>query len=559
MKNRYIAKTIYLGLAIGFFTGLGKAIYYIAASGYVEQRMFRLILLSLQDNINKWVFFSFFGAILFSVIVIALIRLKLVRWSLVKMFGKFKGGIFEKYIVRAALLFVIPCIAVLNFVIFVDRVFNPPKSPNIIWIVIDALRADHLGSFGYEKDTSPFIDKFAKENVLFENAFSQESYTMASTPSYFTSTYPATHGVLYDSPKMDILDSKFLTIAEILRNANYNTVAFVFNNHLKARFNFGQGFDLYDDDKENPIFDLRSRKVKETAKKIYERTEQYLRKNKIRPLFLYLHYIDVHMPYVPPPPYDKLFPPIGEDRSAFNISQYDGEIKYTDYYIEKTLRMLENYNINPSNSVVIITADHGEEFFDYHPGDGGGEKHGRTLYMEQIHVPLIIALPSGLFKRVKIWSYAGLIDIAPTILDVLNMNGKDYGQFQGKSLIPLIKKENHGPSFIYSGASHGRGVLIEEGYKYYLYDKHSKVDDITFSIRPPNNYDYLFEEEIYNIGLDPKETKNLINEEAMKAVLLKFKDKLRALKERFPLNNADSSVRIDEQTKEALRSLGYLQ
>jgi len=559
MKHRYISKTAYLGIVIGFFIGLARAIYSITDSGYVKQGMFRLILLCLQDNINKWVFFSFSGAILFSLIVVALMRLKPVSRFLVGVFGKFKIGILGKYIAMAALVLVMPCIAVLNSGIFIDRAFNPPKSPNIIWIVIDALRTDHLGCFGYEKDTSPFIDKFASENISFKNAFSQESYTMASTPSYFTSTYPATHGVLYDSPKMDILDSKFLTIAEILRNANYNTAAFVFNNHLKAKFNFGQGFDLYDDDKEHPIFDLRSRKVKETAKKIYEKTEQYLKKNKIRPLFLYLHYIDVHMPYVPPPPYDKLFPPVGDKRSAFNISQYDGEIRYTDDYIEKTLKMLENYNVNLSNSVVIITADHGEEFFDYHPGDEGGEKHGRTLYMEQIHVPLIIALPSGLFKRVKIGSYVGLIDIVPTILDVLNMNEKECDQFQGKSLMPVIKKENHDSPFVYSGASHDRGVLIEGGFKYYLYEKHSKADERAFSVRPSNNYNYLFAEEIYNIGLDPKETKNLINENEEKGVLLKLRDKLRALKEKFPLKKDNRSVLIDERTKEALRSLGYLQ
>ena len=124
------------------------------------------------------------------------------------------------------------------------------RLPNVVWITIDALRADHLGCYGYEKKTSPFIDGLAANGILFRWAYSQESYTHASVPSFFTSTYAFQHRSLYDHPKIDRLDPGFLTVAEVLKNAGYRTAAFVFNPHLYAKYRFDQGFDLYADHKE---------------------------------------------------------------------------------------------------------------------------------------------------------------------------------------------------------------------------------------------------------------------------------------------------------------------
>lgn len=508
--------------------------------------------------------------ILFGCIIVILLFYRLLTKINYK---KISINIKARYIQGAALVIIIS-LMLLNLGIFIDNKINRAEKLNVIWFLIDALRADHLGCYGYENDTSPFMDRFADESILFKYAFSQESYTQASVPSYFTSTYPPFNKVLYDQPTIDILDSRFVTIAETLKNENYNTAAFVFNPHLKEQFNFGQGFDLYDDNKQGFDLSLPYHEAFETAQKIYEKTKRYLKENKKRPIFLYLHYRDVHTPYSPPPPYHKLFLPsnikpvvdiiqkkrIPDEYNKKNrdlvVSQYDGEIRYTDYYIEKTLDMLENYSINLKNSIIIITADHGEEFLDYHPGDPGGRYHGRTLYKEQIHVPLIISIPGLQAKKKIIDSCVELMDIAPTILDAVGVNWKKYNQFQGKSLIPLIEGVNISSRVIYSGGNHSRSAVIEGAYKYCIYDKYTKENRKKCFIRPSNDYDYIFREELYNIKVDPNETKNVINEE--KNIALGLKKRLLVLQEIFPIKKDSKSIELDNKTIEQLKSLGYI-
>lgn len=440
------------------------------------------------------------------------------------------------------------------------------KKLNIIWIVVDALRADHLNCYGYERHTSPFIDEFANKNILFKYAFSQESYTQASVASFFTSTYPRVHKVLYLEPTIDILDPRFITIAEILKEANYNTAAFVFNPTLEAKFNFGQGFGLYDDNKEGFSTSLPEYEAYETAKKIFDKVKHYLKGIKNKHLvFLYLHYRDVHTPYAPPPPYDKIFPVpkapavINEKMQTknknveFEISMYDGEIRYTDDYIKKTLRMLEEHHINRMNSIIIITADHGEEFHDYHPLDPGSGSHGRTLYNEQIHVPLIMSIPGVCPEKETIDTYVGLIDIIPTICDILRIDWRKYGQFQGRSLLPVIKGIDKNSSVIYGGGKYGRGFVIKDGYKYYV-DKKYKTNS---SKRPFNN-DHIMHEELYDLKIDFNETKDLLSEKP--TIALKLKKKLELfIKEASPNMGSGRSAELDTQTKEKLKSLGYLQ
>jgi len=466
------------------------------------------------------------------------------------------------------------CLIIFLFIVNVGITFdnrtNLQKRPNIIWILIDALRADHLGCYGYPKNTSPFIDKFAEKSIIFKYAFSQESYTQASVPSFFTSLYPFEHSVLYDYPRIDILAPKFLTIAEFLRNYKYRTAAFVFNPHLKDKFNFGQGFDLYDDNKKGWDNSLPFYETYETAKKIYDKVNQYFKKNNKRPIFLYLHYRDVHSPYAPPPPFHQLFLPphiepiidiiaktdIPFDRENIDIwiSQYDGEIRYTDFYLKKTIKMLSNYNINRNNSIFIITADHGEEFLDSHPNDPGNREHGRTLYMEQIHVPLIISIPGYDHKIIE--SYVELNDIFPTILDILKINLNKYSHLQGKSLFQLIKESETKPRVIYSGGNYGRLVIIDGYYKYYRYDISTKENEGDYSHSPSKNYIYKYNEELYNISKDFNEKKNLIYDK--KTLIIEMRKKLKSIQNKFIKIKKSSSARIDKKTREQLKALGYI-
>jgi arylsulfatase len=445
--------------------------------------------------------------------------------------------------------------------------------PNVLWIVIDAQRADHLGCYGHDRDTSPFLDALAAEGLRFTNAISQESYTQASVPSYFTSTYPLQHRVLYDQPTIDVLAPRFLTIAETLKTAGYTTAAFVFNPHLKARFGFGQGFDLYDDDPAGWPEGVPLHEAMETARKIHRKLEGYLTENPTRPLFLYLHYRDVHSPYAPPPPFHELFLPAGvepapdllyterPDRAVPHtlevvLSQYDGEIRYTDTQLRETLRLLERFGITRTNSVIVITADHGEEFHDRHPDDPGGLYHGRTLYGEQIRVPLILLLPDVRPARRVIDAYVELVDVVPTVLDAAGIDWKRFGQFRGTSLLPLIEHGEAPERTVYAGGNHGRGILIAGDWKYYRYDEGRKHDRKRTFHRPLPGDASEVGEELYNIREDPGETQNRIA--TRPDVAAELRRQLDDLEATMTAETEADHLQMDEQTRTQLEALGYL-
>lgn len=455
----------------------------------------------------------------------------------------------------------------------IDLRFIRGTSHNIVWVVIDALRADHLGCYGYDKDTSPFIDSLAREGAFFKNAISQESYTEASVPSYFTSTYPLVHKTLYDQPEIDMLASKFVTVAEILKNENYQTIAFVYNPHLKKKFNFAQGFDIYDDDSDR----INSAgggtyNEHETIHRTFDKLNSFLKNSpQKKPLFLYLHYRDVHSPYVPPPPYHTMFLPKGiegmvdilykkpyqpkRENAEIYLSQYDGEIRYTDGYLQKTFDLLKNHKINRDNTIFIITADHGEEFFDEHPNDTGWIGHKRTLYQELVHVPLILLIPEFKNPRV-IENYVELNDLLPTILDALGTKGPFARQFQGLSLIPLTRGNTQEGRVVFSGGNHGRGMFIHKSIKYYHYDKGSKDMEGLVPIKPLKDYPYDYRDELYDLSADSREKNNLAGVQPQK--IRDFENRLLQMIENNSQNEEPGTVIPDDKTIEQLKSLGYL-
>jgi arylsulfatase A-like enzyme len=450
----------------------------------------------------------------------------------------------------------------------------PPGGPlNIVWIVIDAQRADHLGCYGYERDTSPFLDTLAADGIRFTHAIAQESYTQASVPSYFTSTYPLQHRVLYDQPTIDVLAPEFLTIAEVLRAGGYATAAFVFNPHLKARFGFDQGFDLYDDNSEGWPEDEPRWDAMETARKIHGKVEGYLAAHPARPLFLYLHYRDVHSPYSPPPPFHELFLPAHIEprpdmlytkqpgdttpRSlAMVISQYDGEIRYTDTHLRHLIDLLAQAGITRDNTVIVITADHGEEFHDQHPGDPRGLSHGRTLYSEQLRVPLLLLLPHVQPAQRVIDAPVELVDIVPTVLDAVGIDRTPFGQFQGTSLLPLITTGTQPARVIYAGGNHARGTIIAGRWKYYRYDKGLKRDRERTFHRTAPGHTYHLGEELYDIREDPGETRNLIGTQG--AIAARMRGQLDDIEAAMAAGPEAAPVPMDDDTRKQLEALGYM-
>lgn len=380
-------------------------------------------------------------------------------------------------------------------------------------------------------------------------------------------------------PDADVLSNKFLTMAELLRNANYDTAAFVFNPSLATQFNFGQGFDLYDDNKEGFDKSLPLHEACDTAVRIYTKVQTFLKKKTERPIFLYLHYRDVHVPYAPPPPYNELFLSSAnslldiekmqeiikdldkeKDNLDLFVSQYDGEISYVDYHIERIFNLLNKYSIDSKNSIFIITADHGDEFFDFHPLDSGGYSHGRTLYKEQVHVPLIISTPNSNFKERIVDAFVELVDIVPTILDLLNFDWKNNSQFQGESLMPLVQKETtecFGSHPVYSGGHRDRAIVIDSEWKYYTY---TMKDLKEMEVRPSDLTEsdlQVKKEELYNIKEDFFETNNQAGER--EDILVKMRTILSDLIKRYHSEAKNSYVMLDHEMKDKLKSLGYLQ
>lgn len=428
----------------------------------------------------------------------------------------------------------------LLFFIFINRSQAESfekKDYNVILIVVDALRADHLSCYGYSKQTSPNIDHLATKGVLFLQAFSQATWSLPSFASIFTSRYVPQHKVFNIKTK---LDNAEITLAEILKIFGYKTVAFTSGVLLNKQFNLCQGFDVYEDIPfEKSTREAMKRPIREMMPDILTR----LRNNRDKKFFLFLHVMEAHPPlHLPVDGDDNMFDPeyqgiiddlslnfslkrkaygnlifqkngeiiqLGQNDINHIISHYDAAINYTDSYIGKLLDELKKIELI-NNSIIILTADHGLDLFDHNTLFNYPPQ---MPYDEIIHVPLIIVHPD-IRRRVKVTSESvQLIDILPTILEFLHIPPKEDAE--GKSLVSLIKKER-GPSldrFVYSTGSRERN---EDIWK------------CTYAIRTPK-WKLLMRSfarqystfELYNIKEDPKELNNQIyRETAMRNQLI---------------------------------------
>ena len=273
--------------------------------------------------------------------------------------------------------------------------WSEPKSisSNIIVITIDTLRADHLGCYGYFRDTSPNIDQFAQDAVLFENAFTTMSTTLPAHLSLMTSTYPPAHGV---KGNMDIWKRPFAgsdgitTLAQAMQLLGHETAAFVSATPLKPHSGIQVGFDTYD------VPNRTERRAAATNRQVFD----WLDQTREKPFFLWIHYFDPHAPYRPPSPYKASFatdPRQQEYLSSIDVSlakfprlhathnAYDGEIRYTDQHIRNLVDRVREQGLW-ENSTIVLTADHGEAL-----GQHAWLDHGR-IYNEQLHIPLLIKL-----------------------------------------------------------------------------------------------------------------------------------------------------------------------
>ena len=313
---------------------------------------------------------------------------------------------------------------------------SPSRRPNVIVVLVDTLRADHLGCYGYGKTTSPNIDAFAKDASLFERAFAQSSWTKPSVASLLTGLLPRSHTA---NRREDALPGEALTLAERLGGLGYRTAGFVTNTNVAAEFGFAQGFERYE-----LLLDEDERLGYARAEVLVAQALSWLEEEPKEPFFLYLHATDPHDPYT--------FAPGGResvgstdfmealeageilsDRATREklLELYDEKIRYVDRELGRLFDDLRTRGLYQSSFIVLVS-DHGEEFEEH-----GWWRHGKTLYQEQLHVPFLVKWPEGAAAGRRIGDLVQHVDLVPTVLDFLGEPVPD--DLPGRSLSRVVE------------------------------------------------------------------------------------------------------------------------
>ncbi len=451
--------------------------------------------------------------------------------------------------------------------------FNPvlftpqPEPRNVILISLDTLRADHLGAYGYKRPTSPNMDKLASESVLFRNAYATSPWTLPSHVSLLSGLDCPTHGVRSSANRMDPGD---ITLADRLRQAGFETAAFTGGGFVSGLFGMNKGFE---------VFRARA-KLSDAAQagQLSRTVRPWIRENAGRSFFLFLHTYQVHNPYSCPQPYDTMFldpdatlrqldmsplgynhenrykPPESEAYLRNVIALYDEEIRYTDeVLIAPLIAELKSLGIY-DRTMIVITADHGEEFFEK-----GGWLHTHALYEPLLKVPLIIKYPGSRDAGARVDRRARITDIMPTILEEMGVD-LPRDEIDGRSLVPLIRGREKGTERMVRAdlaanvAKHRipQKQGITDGFlKIIVNDPYSPVDLAFFKFPPPDTGRL----EVYDLASDPKEMTNLASKrpDLARRLLKYLEDNFRPRKRAM-----GQDAEIGKDIQEELKALGYI-
>jgi arylsulfatase A-like enzyme len=333
------------------------------------------------------------------------------------------------------------------------------SKPNVVVLVLDQLRADELHAYGNPRPTSPNIDKLAGRGVILSRFFTVAPWTSPSFGTLHTSLYPSKHGVtLFWTPGMPLIDKDIPTLAENFENAGYRTAAFV-DNSLGGKPLMGEGFeDFVDGSSAAPDITQRAAGTKIGAPFTTANVLTWLERHRgqSQPFFLYVHLLEPHSPYNPPPQDDLFksdaYPNLTNDgydfarggllRLAFSGDQkalerlyqlYDGKIHYVDGYVGQILDRLKSLGLE-DNTYTLLTSDHGELLYS-HPDDFLTFDH-RSLYDNVLHIPLIVAGPGIPHGEINP-ALASNLDTAPTLLDLAG--APPLADAEGHSLVPLLQ------------------------------------------------------------------------------------------------------------------------
>lgn len=397
--------------------------------------------------------------------------------------------------------------------------------PGLILIGWDTLRADHVGALGYKRAATPNLDALAAGSFLFTNAVSQASWTLPSFMSLFTGLYPSEHGVtnkyrLPEAGRADlepaVLSTSIVTLAQLLKANGYATAAFTGGAGLGGSFGFDRGFDVYADSVAFAGFETT-----------FPPALDWLKKNGGAPFFLFVHGYDTHPFHDLDPAGATTFVAGAEKKKAFELKTRHEKLRldlldgkklkytkadvglYTDVYDEKILRadrLLGDFlgklaAAGSTETVIILLSDHGEELFDH-----GGVDHGMTLYDEVIHVPLLIYVPGR--RGMKITQQVRSIDVFPTVMELLGLKpAEGLQKLRGSSLLPQM-----------NGETKALDAFSETDYLLH-FDKRA----VRTSAGPKMIVDgFARKRELYDTMADPRERKNLFEEESADSYLLEM-------------------------------------
>jgi len=421
------------------------------------------------------------------------------------------------------LLFLVAVIGVVLW-FFSHGVLRKGRIHNIVLISIDTCRADYLSCYGCPGKITPNIDAVSEEGILFENVISPVPLTLPAHSTMLTGTIPPYHGI-HDNLDYQLSLSN-LTLAEILKNRGFTTGAVVSAFVLDSQFGLDQGFDYYNDE-----FEIEYMAVNISERKGDEASRvavNWLQDNKDERFFLFLHYYDPHLPYNPPEPFR---PELFSDTPSL----YRGEIAYTDHCIGQVINNLKRLGLYDS-TLLIIVGDHGEML-----GEHKEPCHSYFIYQSAIKIPLIFKLPNE-SKSKRVNGLVGLVDIVPTVCGLLGIeppdvqHGRDLSGYFGK------KKLSDKERYVYCES------LTPTKYK-----ANSLLGAVT------NRFKYIqtTRPELYDLLEDPRELKNLAEQEPQRARIMQDRLK-KILEDTVRKGSSDSKLDLDEQGRAKLESLGYI-
>jgi arylsulfatase A-like enzyme/Tfp pilus assembly protein PilF len=405
---------------------------------------------------------------------------------------------------------------------------GPTSRPvNVLLVTMDTLRADHVGCYGYPLIKTPTLDALARDGVRYDRAIAQVPLTWPSHAAILTGTYPFQNGVQDFTGQP--LSPQFRTLAQAFKQRGYATGAVVSSFVLDRSWGLARGFDFYDDAFAGSAFlhkdvGLVDRKAAESV----DQALSWLKKNRQRPFFLWLHLYDPHSPYDPPEPY----------KTEYKGRPYDGEIAYADAQLGRLITWLKE-NALYDRALIVFLSDHGESL-----GDHGEKEHGFFVYDSTVRVPLIVK-PPGAHQAAVTASPVETIAVAPTILELAGIHDSIQKQFQANALAmqrvqaPENKKaENAYSETFYPFSSFGWSPLHSLQSGRYQY------------VEAPTP-------ELYDVIADPEEKHNIAGQQS--AVVDVFKEKLKQRLSHDPfVKNAKAGPGLSADAAERLRALGYV-